>query len=316
MGSGAEKRSRSGSIVPLKLFPHQLLLSLIFIIFFHIYHILGEYNWENPHKTISICQCTCINTAAGRALILKLLDKLPVRKLTKAASLYKNKNTVICTPYVGIYSTTTIIFLNLFCAGMDTSTSGNAESQGAGRIGLEGMDTLIKEARTSSGSISSYASASSATTPAAPSSISQQIRKIKNAAAVPCILGQHDTCRTISYGYLATSDTAGDEDHRYKMAHYRELYDKNRNIATSFDPSSLMCGNCFGGPHHILVKDGRSKPSAFILRDQCFPVALPAACGKECLAIIRVEDATINDLVTTFMRSHANATLPLAQSLY
>ena len=29
---------------------------------------------------------------------------------------------------------------------------------------------------------------------------------------------------------------------------------------------------------------------------------MPAACGKECLAIIRVEDATINDLVTIFMR--------------
>ena len=185
---------------------------------------------------------------------------------------------------------------------MDTSTGENAESQGAGRTGPEGMDTLIKEARSSSSSISSFASASSATTLAAPNSISQQIRKIKNAAAAPRILGQHDTCRTVSYGYLATTDTAGDEDHRYKMAHYRELYDKKLNIATSFDPSSLMCGNCCGGPHHILLKDGRSKPSAFILTDQCFPAALSAGGGKECLAIIRVEDATINDLVTTFMR--------------
>ena len=67
-----------------------------------------------------------------------------------------------------------------------------------------------------------------------------------------------------------------------------------------------------GGPHHILLKDSHSKPSAFILTDQCFPAALSAAGGKECLAIIRVEDATINDLVTTFMRSHADATLPLA----
>ena len=194
---------------------------------------------------------------------------------------------------------------------MDTSTGENAESKGAGRTGPEGMDTLIKEARSSSGSVSSFTSASSATTPAAPSSISQQIRKIKNAAAAPQIknaaaapriLGQHGTCRTISYGYLATSDTAGDEDHRHKMAHYRELYDKKLNIVTSFDPSSLMCGNCCGGPHHILLKDGRSKPSAFILTDQCFPAALSAGGGKECLAIIRVEDATINDLVTTFMR--------------
>ena len=131
---------------------------------------------------------------------------------------------------------------------MDTSIGENAESKGAGRTGPEGMDTLIKEARSSSGSVSSFASASSATTPAAPSSISQQIHKIKNAAAAPRILGHYGTCRTISYGYLATSDTAGDEDHRHKMAHYRELYDKKLNIVTSFDPSSLMCGNCWAAP--------------------------------------------------------------------
>ena len=41
---------------------------------------------------------------------------------------------------------------------------------------------------------------------------------------------------------------------------------------------------------------------AFILSDQCFPAALPATEGGDCLAIIRVEDATLGDLVSTFMR--------------
>ena len=159
-------------------------------------------------------------------------------------------------------------------------------------------------------SSSSYTSASSTVR------VSQQIRKIKNAAVAPRLLGQHETCKTTSFGSLIVSPETGPEDDRYKLAHFCELYDRKVNIWTSFDPNSLMCLNCTSGPHHILKKDGQSKPAAFILTDQCFPVALSAAGGKECLAIIRVEDATINDLVTTFMHSHANATLPLAQSLY
>ena len=63
-----------------------------------------------------------------------------------------------------------------------------------------------------------------------------------------------------------------------------------------------MCSNCHDSPHHTLETAGRSKPAAFVLTDQCFPAALPAAAEKDCLSIIRVEDATIDDLVATFMR--------------
>ena len=59
--------------------------------------------------------------------------------------------------------------------------------------------------RSCGGSTSSYASASSSAISNSVSSISKQIRKIKNAAAAPRILGQHDTCRTVSYGYLANT---------------------------------------------------------------------------------------------------------------
>ena len=41
---------------------------------------------------------------------------------------------------------------------------------------------------------------------------------------------------------------------------------------------------------------------AFILSDQCFLAALPASGEGDCLAIIWVEDATLGDLVSTFMR--------------
>ena len=62
-----------------------------------------------------------------------------------------------------------------------------------------------------------------------------------------------------------------------------------------------MCGNCSSSPHHILETAGRSKPAAFVLTDQCFQAALPAIAEKDCLAIIRVEDAAIGDLVATFI---------------
>ena len=39
-----------------------------------------------------------------------------------------------------------------------------------------------------------------------------------------------------------------------------------------------------------------------MLSDQCFPAALPSSGIGECLKIIRVEDGSLEDLVTTFMR--------------
>ena len=182
---------------------------------------------------------------------------------------------------------------------MDTSDSAGQSGQDTG---LEEMDSFIRGARAAGGSTSSYASASSSANTNSVSSISKQIRKIKNAAAAPRMLGQHNTCRTVSYGYLTNTESNNNEDHHYKLAHFRELYDKKLNISTSFDPSSLMCVNCHDSPHHILETACRSKPAAFVLTDQCFPAALPAAAEKDCLSIIRVEDATIDDLVATFMR--------------
>ena len=79
-------------------------------------------------------------------------------------------------------------------------------------------------------SVSSYSSAILPAPGTPLTSISQQIRKIKNTAAAPRILGQHTTCRTTSYGSLLSTDTAESSDQRYRMAHFRELYDKKVNI--------------------------------------------------------------------------------------
>ena len=71
------------------------------------------------------------------------------------------------------------------------------------------------------GSVSSYSSAVLPTPGTPLTSISQQIKKIKNAAAAPRILGQHTTCRTTSYGSLLSTDSAESSDQRYRMAHFR-----------------------------------------------------------------------------------------------
>ena len=74
--------------------------------------------------------------------------------------------------------------------------------------------------------------------------LSVQIRKLKNAATAPRILGGGSIIRTTSYGSLLIDDSS---NNRYKLAHLRELYDQKLNVLSSFDPASLTCSNCFNG---------------------------------------------------------------------
>ena len=151
----------------------------------------------------------------------------------------------------------------------------------------------------STASNSSFQSAlPSSSTTSSVTTLSQQIRKLKNAANAPRVLGGYTTIRTTNYGSLVSERTDG----RHKMAYQRELYDAKITVATSFDPSSLLCYNCEHSPHHILKTNSQNDPTCFILSDQCFPPALPSRTDARCLAIIRVEDASLADLVTTFLR--------------
>ena len=61
----------------------------------------------------------------------------------------------------------------------------------------------------------------SASNPNCISNLSLQIRKIKNAAAAPRVLGSHDTIRAKNYGSLHGDTTV---DNRSQLAHLRELY--------------------------------------------------------------------------------------------
>ena len=116
----------------------------------------------------------------------------------------------------------------------------------------------------------------------------------------PDIIGASRTVRTPNYGSLVDVTRA---DGLHNLAHLRELYDHKINVATSFDHSSLTCHVCAGGPHQIMSAGGRSNtsPTCYILFDQNFPLALPSNGIDNCTAIIRVEDASLSDLVSTFM---------------
>ena len=69
-------------------------------------------------------------------------------------------------------------------------------------------------------------------------------------------------------------------------------------MSCSFDPSTLLCHCCDGGPHNIIRQgeDGHPEPALIICSDQAFPAMLPAMQGK-CAAIIRVEDAAPSELI-------------------
>jgi hypothetical protein len=48
----------------------------------------------------------------------------------------------------------------------------------------------------------------------------------------------------------------------------------------------------------------------FILSDQNFPPVLPAEGDRECLKIFRIEDATLDELVTSFMDLNRGFVIP------
>jgi len=75
--------------------------------------------------------------------------------------------------------------------------------------------------------------------------------------------------------------------------------EKGRNVSRSFDLDG-SCVTCQTGPHSAFEgRDG--KPVVFCLADQHFSPAAPAADGKECMRILRVEDASLRELTSEFL---------------
>jgi len=88
-------------------------------------------------------------------------------------------------------------------------------------------------------------------------------------------------------------------------AHFRTNFSKNLNVSFSFDPATLTCLNCGGGAHKVVGSSvgGGCSAGAYILSDQAFPPILPDPTGTGCMAIIRVEGGSLQELANVFLET-------------
>jgi hypothetical protein len=84
--------------------------------------------------------------------------------------------------------------------------------------------------------------------------------------------------------------------------------DVGRNISTSFSVD-LGCLAC-SVPHSIKEGMGAGRAQVVVVSDQAFPPILPTSDGR-CLAVVRVEDAALNELVSAFSDLFANFVSPV-----
>ncbi len=66
----------------------------------------------------------------------------------------------------------------------------------------------------------------------------------------------------------------------------------NQFLSSSFDPSTHICITC-NSEHSILERGGSD---CFVLADQNFVATLPGTDSKNCLKIVRVENASLAEL--------------------
>ncbi len=96
-------------------------------------------------------------------------------------------------------------------------------------------------------------------------------------------------------------------DSRVLYTFNRFNYKKRQNISSSFNFEQMSCTTCGGPEHKFLSKlqeniDASDQtPPCFIFTDQNNPSFLPAVDEGECLKIFRMEDATLDELVTCFV---------------
>ncbi len=112
------------------------------------------------------------------------------------------------------------------------------------------------------------------------------------------------------YGGSVSVATPGsfrnDDDYRPMLTRESFNTGKNSNTSFTFTYSDLHCCAC--PTHHPLL--GRDVVPVFVLSDQHFPAAVPAGDGGKCLAIVRIEDASLTELVDIFLAKIRLSWLP------
>jgi len=102
---------------------------------------------------------------------------------------------------------------------------------------------------------------------------------------------QHAVAYPDNVGHI---DVAGDARH-LACQNVHSLRDK-KNFSLSFNPAALECLGC--AEKHKLIRG--DIPVVVVASDHNFSPVLPAALGKECVSIIRVEDGKLSEILELF----------------
>jgi hypothetical protein len=93
-------------------------------------------------------------------------------------------------------------------------------------------------------------------------------------------------------------------------SHMKMALTNNTVISSSVD-DNWLCSNC---PQHkdrpALRQSGGGERQAIVLADQNFPGSLPVNSNMQCLKIIRIENSSLQDLVSTLFSMVGQRRLP------
>jgi hypothetical protein len=91
----------------------------------------------------------------------------------------------------------------------------------------------------------------------------------------------------------------------------RSSFQQKKLVGLSFDPVTLICGNCTE-PHGILqsTAGGDINSKIFVLSDQGFPSALCPEPGSDCVNIVREECGSLFSLVDLFAELTGGCRIP------
>jgi hypothetical protein len=104
---------------------------------------------------------------------------------------------------------------------------------------------------------------------------------------------------------VGTLEDHGQIDHTFHGSRVmRGNVTVNESLSSSFDPSKLVCISCESN-HQIMDK----KPVLFLFSDQNFVATVPGP-NKDCLNVVRVENASLLELVNVAREILGNAPLP------
>ncbi len=131
----------------------------------------------------------------------------------------------------------------------------------------------------------------------------------------------YDDIRSARVLVYSAPSTTGKEEKVEILENFRNLGDsrhtvvkevsnqaKGLNISFSFDPVSLTCFAC-AQPHVVGLLGDQTKPT-FIISDQCMPPLAPPTGPGGCIAFMRVEDGSLEEIANCFIETVGAKNLP------